>query len=297
MNKILITGIDGFLGLYLAKTSNLKNCEIVGTYFNYNESYKHFGFDTQFLDITDFSKVQDMLSSFNPNIIIHTAGLSNVDEAEKFPDKSYKTTVIGTWNIAQWCKKNNAKLMYCSSNAIFSGDDAPYNENAIPNPTNEYGKHKFMAESLVRFLEYHLIFRLILMYGWNYHTRHNPVTYVIESLSAGKKLNMVAGYSYINPLYVGACCDAIWNSISKEINKEIYHIAGAERVDRYELAIKTAKVFNLDQSLITPVDNDFFASLAHRPFDSTYINLKAEKELNFKPLSLEEGLNIMKKQM
>ena len=132
------------------------------------------------------------------------------------------------------------------------------------------------------------------MYGWNYNARMNPVTYVIKSLREGKKLSMVKNSSYINPLYINSCCKGIWQSLDLKKDREVYHLSGKDRCDRYNLALITAEVFNLNKNLISPVPDIYFSSLAKRPYDTSYITEKAEMELGFNPLTLKEGLTLMK---
>jgi len=294
--NIVVTGIEGFLGNYLAKTYDSEKYVLQGTYFNKDRILPKFLLPAIFLDITDKKEVFKVLDKMHPDIIIHTAGNSNTDVSENNPTQCYKATVGGTKNIADWCKLNYKQLVYCSTNAIFSGDDAPYNETSIPYPINRYGMHKYLAENIASTVNTHLIFRLILMYGWNYSTRMNPVTFVIKALREGKKINMVENSSYVNPLNIISCCDGIWKGIELNKDREIYHLAGKNKCDRYDLALKVAEVFDLDKSLISPVPDNFYSSLAKRPYDSSYITTKAEVELGFKPLTLEEGLSLMKKE-
>lgn len=289
--KIYIIGVNGFLGSYLLKTCNRDKYIVYGSC---NKKYDADNSGLDILDITDRKNVFEKLNEKQPDIVILTAGISNVDYAEKNPYESYNIIVGGTKNIADWCKINKKQLVNCSSNAIFSGDDAPYSETSLPFPVNTYGQHKYISECITRELDSYLIFRLILMYGWNYQSRMNPVTFVIQSLREGKKISMVANSSYINPLYIYSCCEGIWKGIDMEKDREIYHLAGKERCDRYQLALATAEVFGLEASLISPVPDSYFSSLAKRPYDSSYITSKAEKELGFKPLSLKEGLSLMK---
>jgi len=244
----------------------------------------------------DENNVIKVLNFYKPNIVIHTAGLSNVDVAEKNPEVSYDINVKGTYYIAQWCNKNNAILIFCSTNAVFYGNLAPYDESSLPLPINEYGRHKCIAERIVMATNNYLIFRLILLYGWNYHARHNPVTMVIEELKNNKKMYMVKGASYINPLYVKNACEGIISAIKKEKNKEIYHLGGGDIVDRYELAIKTAEIFNLNKELIIPVNDDYYKMLSPRPYNTSYSTLKAQKELDFNAISLYDGLDKMKEE-
>ncbi|MBI3500641.1 MAG: NAD(P)-dependent oxidoreductase [Bacteroidetes bacterium] len=294
--KIFITGINGFLGTYLAKTYDKGKYILYGSHYNQGEKKPKNLLHYNFLDVSDKKNVCAELDEKNPDIVIHTAGISNVDLSEKNPSLCYNITVGGTKNIADWCKLNHKQLVYCSSNAIFSGDGAPYGETSLPYPVNIYGMHKYIAESIASTVNSHLIFRIILMYGWNYNTRMNPVTYIIKSLREGKKLSMVENSSYINPLYINSCCDGIWQAIALKKDREIYHLAGKDRCDRYNLALTTAEVFGLDRSLISPVPDNYFSSLAKRPYDTSYATAKAEKELGFKLLTLKEGLSLMKQE-
>lgn len=292
--KILVTGIEGFLGTYLAKSHDSEKYLLQGTYFDKYAELPENVIGLNYLDITDRNEVSAVLSEICPDIIIHTAGNSNTDISENNPALCYNTTVYGTKNIADWCNLNHKQLIYCSTNAIFSGDEAPYNESSIPFPVNKYGMHKYIAERLAATVDSYLIYRLILMYGWNYSTRMNPVTYVIRALCEGKKLNMVEKSSFVNPLYINSCCDGIWRGIALEKDREVYHLAGKDKYDRYNLALAVAEVFDLDKKLISPVPDEYFASLAKRPFDSSYITTKAEIELGFKSITLKDGLLKMK---
>jgi len=297
MKKVLITGIDGFLGRYLAKTSDKNLYAIQGTTFHLENVNVGGDIPVQFMDISDHSAVNEVLSAVQPDIVIHTAGNSNVDVAERNPDKSYNTTVRGTWNIANWCKSNDCKLVYSSTNAIFSGDYAPYNELSIPRPVNVYGQHKYIAENIAAMVPFNLIFRIILLYGWNFDARMNPVTFVLEALKMGRELKMVNKASYTNPLYVQSVCEGIWKGITMEKNAEIYHLAGGETCDRYELALAVAEVFDLDKRLISPVPDSYYNSLAKRPYDTSYDMVKAIREIGFRPVNLKEGLLLMKEEI
>ncbi len=295
MKTILITGIEGFLGYYLYDALKNLNYEIKGSYFP--DNYKlDIEVDSMYMNLTDEGNVNKVLEFYKPDIIIHTAGLSNVDVAEKTPEVSYDINVKGTYYISKWCQNNGSLLIFCSTNAIFYGNSAPYDESSLPLPINEYGRHKYIAERIVATIDNYLIFRLILLYGWKYNARHNPVTMVIEGLRNNKKMYMVKGSSYINPLYVRNACEGIVSAIEKGKNKEIYHLGGKDVVDRYELSLKTAEVFNLNKELLIPVGEDYYKSLACRPYNTSYCTIKAQNELDFDAISLYDGLEKMKKE-
>ena len=143
------------------------------------------------------------------------------------------------------------------------------------------------------FNEY-LIVRLILMYGWNnINERKNLVTFLLGKLKNKEAVNMVTDV-YENPLSAYRCSDVIWSLIDKD-KQGVYHVAGKDIVNRYEYAITIADIFGLNKDLIRPVDSSFFPDIAPRPKNTSYLTLKLEKELDYIPLSLRDGLNEMRR--
>ena len=245
-------------------------------------------------DICDKDSMEKIFRDSKPEVVIHTAGAANVDYCEKHPDETRRSNVIGTKIITELCKKHGSKVVFISTNAVFDGKDAPYSEDSAPSPINSYGRMKLEAEEMVRGSGLkHLIVRPILMYGWNNeHERSNTVTWLIEKLRKGEKVNMVNDV-YENPLFNISCAEIIWLLVNS--NKEgIYHVAGRDVVNRYEFVRAIADVFGLGSHLINEVTSDFFAGLALRPRNTSYNTAKIEKELNVKMLGLREGLTIMK---
>ncbi|MEK7616880.1 MAG: SDR family oxidoreductase [Patescibacteria group bacterium] len=281
--RIVFTGITGLLGGYFLKGGDL-NFEITGV------SSKDF-------NISDKKKVLDFVNDLNPRIIVHAASAGNVDYCEKHPDEAYAVNVEGTRNIIEAAKKINAKIIFLSSNAIYDGDSAPYDEKKIPNPVDIYGKTKVEGEKLIikSDLKY-VILRLITMYGWPQKGgRQNPVTWMIDNLKREQRINVVNDI-YNNHLWAGQAAEALWEVIRENISG-VYNIAGADCISRYDLALKVAEVFGLDQSLISPVTSDFFKNIAKRPKNTCFNTSKMEKQLGIKPLSIIQGLNLMKKEL
>ena len=280
--RIVFTGITGLLGGYFLKSKD--------------STFEVIGVSREDFDIKDTVKVGDFIKKVNPKIIIHAASAGNVDYCEKNPEEAYRVNVKGTQNIIDGAKKVNAKVIFLSSNAIYDGNNPPYDEKSKHNPIDVYGKTKVEGEQLIikSNLNY-CILRLITMYGWPQPGgRTNPVTWVIDNLKKGQKINVVNDI-YNNHLWAGQAAEVIWEVIKKNI-EGIYNIAGGDCISRYDLARKVAKVFELDSSLINPVSSDFFKSIAKRPKNTCFNTEKMEKELDIKPLTVKEGLRLMKRE-
>jgi len=107
-----------------------------------------------------------------------------------------------------------------------------------------------------------LIVRPILMYGWHApEARVNPVTWLLDRLVKERPTHLVADV-YENPLWLHQCAEAIWRML--QLGKAgIFHLAGKDVVNRYEFATYVARVFDLDASLLHPVDNSFSQTWHH----------------------------------
>jgi len=292
--KVLITGGKGLLGSSLIKTGNKTN-HLLWTYFK-NPPKTHNN-NAVYLDLNNYKGIETVFSDFKPDIVIHTAGNGNVDWCEKNKDQAYTINVSGTKNIVLACRKYNSKIIYISSNAVFDGTSAPYNESSLPNPINFYGHTKIICEHTVKaFMPDHVIVRPILMYGWDSEgERSNPTTWLIKMLKENKTVKMVDDI-YVNPLYAVDCANIIWKIIEKN-KKGTFHLGGRDCINRYEMAIQTARVFGLDERLIEPVKNDYFKDIAPRPFNTCYDTTKMQKELGIKPGVFIDCLTLMKKEM
>lgn len=130
------------------------------------------------------------------------------------------------------------------------------------------------------------------MYYWLLHgQRTNPVAFTVSQLRAKQELMMVNDV-WEKPLYNIYCAEAIWQVTKKEI-PGVMHLAGQTRLNRYELAVATAKAFHLDPDLIKEVDSSFFPALTPRPRDTTFRIDRMIERLGMQPLSLNEGLKRM----
>lgn len=291
--KILITGGTGLLGKALIETVD-SNYEIVATYLgNYAVEDTHQVKYTK-LDTRDKAGYEYLCRDFKPKVVIHTASIGSPDYAEKNKELTWEVNVRGTQNILSICERSDAKFLYISSNGIYDGNKAPYGEEDEAKPINYYGQTKLEGERIVQKAKIpYAIIRPILMYGWPHSfERDNIVTFALSKLEQCEVVNAYDDV-YLNPLFNRSCAEAIWK-IVKEEKYNVFNIAGAERVTIYKLIQEVANVFKLNRDLIKPVQQGFFNELVKRPSDTSYKTEKMEKALGIKPLSLKEGLSIMR---
>ncbi|MBI4061472.1 MAG: SDR family oxidoreductase [Elusimicrobia bacterium] len=292
MKTILITGGTGLLGKGMEETAP-KDWRIVSLHqrdYTVDASRaEHIA-----LDIREKKLVDALFSKHKFDAVIHAAGIASVDYVEKHYAESLESNLVGTLNISSAARRAGVYMTYVSTNAVFDGRKAPYAENDAPNPVNKYGQIKLQCERLVsETLTDFSIMRPILMYGWNHPvTRSNTVTWIDDKLRRGETVEMVDDVTE-NPLYNLQCGAALWAMVRKR-PAGIFHVAGKDRCNRYEFALKIAKAFGLDSSLIKRVSSKRFPDIAKRPPNTTLRVQRMEKELGVPAVSLEDGLKSMK---
>ena len=131
--RILVIGANGFIGSYLFNLIKEKH-DVTGT-STHDRNFK-------ILDIAELNKTSKFLHKINPDTIYLPAGITNLDYIENHPEETARANVLGVRNIAGYCKENNCKLVFFSSDSVFDGRKGPYSENDEPNPINIYGKQK-----------------------------------------------------------------------------------------------------------------------------------------------------------
>lgn len=290
--RILVTGSNSLLGKALWESAP-PNANLLLTDLP-DKKISHPVFACEPLDVTEKPQVTRLVKRFKPQVILHLAALSNVDFCEHHPKQAYAVNVQGTKNIIGSAKRIGAKILFTSSNGIFNGTKAPYNERHRPKPIHSYGKTKFQAEKLIQQSKIPcIITRLITMYGWPPEgARQNPVTWTLKKLENSETLHMVSD-CFINPLYAASAAEAIWKLIQADLNG-IYHIAGKTRVNRYTWTVEIAKTFSYDTRNIKPVASSFFPQLTPRPRNTCFDTRKIQKRINWKPLTLKDGLKRMR---
>jgi dTDP-4-dehydrorhamnose reductase len=290
--KILITGANGLLGQSLTARLLEQGHQVLGTgrgvarYAADNEqSYSYAD-----VDITDGVAIEDLIISSAPEIIVHAAAMTNVDQCELNKSDCYNSNVGATRFIIDAAKVVRAKLIYVSTDFIFDGEAGPYAEDAEPAPVNYYGSTKLIAENAVKEsgLQW-AIARTILVYGVAPTTgRTNIVSWVKQSLEDSKPIKMVTD-QWRTPTFVHDLADGIVLIIEKNVTG-IFHLSGEEMMTPYELAVSAAKFFKLDEKLIGEAHSPEIKQPATRPAKTGFVIDKAKKVLGYAPVSFQEGL-------
>jgi len=275
--KILITGITGLLGTELVKLLG-EDHEVTGI----AQKSSLPGCKVHNIDIGEEQKVYEIISRINPDIVIHAATMTNVDECEKQQDLAYRVNALGTRNIAVACQRFDTVLCYISTDYAFSGSQPPeagYTEYDAIDPISVYAKSKVAGEQYVRnLLNKFFIVRTSWLFG---PSRRNFVSQIAESLLAGKGIK-AASDMISAPTHVGDLSYALSHLIQTRLYGT-YHLTNYGFASRYDIAARIAAFTQTDKRLIEKVKLDDLKLPARRPHFSGLRNYVWSLE-GFKPL-------------
>lgn len=297
--KVLITGANGLLGQKLVNLLHGKEgIDVVATSQGKRKLPSHLaGVIYACLDVTNKNEVHDAISFFKPDFIVHTAALTDVDKCELQKELCWTINVEATKNVVQAAQLNGSFLLHISTDFIFDGEDGPYDEEAVPNPVNHYGHSKLAAENIIKSSSVDwAIVRTLSIYG---HApllnRSNIILWVKNNLE-NKKTIPVVDDQWRTPTLAEDLALGCY-LIIKGRHKGIFNISGKELLTPYQMALQTARFFNLDPQYINEVNSSIFKQVAKRPSKTGLIITKAENILNYQPHSFSEGINLLASQL
>lgn len=295
--KILVTGANGLLGQKLVMLLDAqRDIELVATGRGHNRNPAG-GYTYLSCDLTSDAEVQDLIHQTNPDCVIHCAAMTQVDECELHPEACTAINVAATGYLINACEKTGAYLLYLSTDFIFDGTRKLLTEEDQPNPISVYGHSKLQAENLVRRsrLKWAIV-RTVLVYGVAHDlSRSNIVLWVKQRLEHQRPIRVVND-QWRTPTLAEDLAYGCW-LVAKDAHQGVFHISGDVLLSPYDLALKTASVFDLDTSLITPVNASTFTQAGKRPPKTGFDIRKARDVLGFRPTTLDEGLAVVKTQL
>ncbi|RYY40719.1 MAG: SDR family oxidoreductase [Chitinophagaceae bacterium] len=287
MQTVLITGANGFVGNYLSEKL-AQHANVIAT--GKGDCRLSFTAPTLRyveLDITAEAQVETVLFGVKPDCIIHCAAISKPDLCEQDHALADGVNVDATRHLL--AHAGGAHFIYLSTDFVFDGAKGFYREDDEQSPVNYYGLTKKRAEELVHgYAGPWTIVRTVLVYGAPRAGRGNLLTMVADALAEGKSLRIFSD-QLRTPTYVEDLVDALVK-ITLEHRAGTWHVSGADARTPFEMAVATARLLGLDETLIAPETEQTFAQPARRPPKTGFDISKAVRELDYKPTSFEEGL-------
>lgn len=260
--KVLVTGIGGQLGHDVVRELEKRGQEVVGV-------------GRAEMDITDEGKVREVIRTCAPDAVIHCSAYTAVDRAEEEDDLCHQVNVEGTKYIAEACAELDCKMIYISTDFVFSGEgERPWETDDEAGPINVYGKTKYEGELEVKSrLNKWFIVRISWVFGYNGNN------FVKTMLRLGKENGAVkvVADQIGSPTYTRDAAVLLADLVQTE-KYGVYHASNEGFCSWYEFAKEIFQAAGMDEVSVTPITSDEFPAKAKRPFNSRMSKKKLVKE-------------------
>jgi dTDP-4-dehydrorhamnose reductase len=298
MKKIIVTGSNGLLGQKVTELSiQDPEIELIATSIGPNRHNLKDGYTYEELDVLDLDRLNELVEIYQPDSIIHTAAMTNVDACEAERAKCYALNVQSVKNLVDVCESKGIQLVHLSTDFIFDGENGPYTEEAEPNPLSYYGETKLESELILKNSSCRwAILRTIIVYGVvNDMSRSNIVLWAKGALEKGEPIHVVND-QWRMPTLAEDLAECCLLAVKKHASG-VFNVSGKDLMSILEIVERVADHYGLNKSLIKAISAESLNQAAKRPKKTGFILDKAIVELGYSPHSFEEGMAFMDKQL
>jgi dTDP-4-dehydrorhamnose reductase len=232
--NLLVIGGSGLLGLRITRQARLAGHSVVATFHASVPPID--GADWRRLDIRRRDDVTALALHARPDVIINAA----------YRQSDWETTADGAAHVALAAAAAGARLVHVSSDAIFSGTAASYDETRQPDPVTPYGAAKAAAETAVKGISpAAIIARTSLIIG----DGDSPHERLVHELASGAATGVLFADEVRCPVHVADLASALLE-LAASTHAGICHVAGPDAISRYELGLLIAARDGLDQAAL-----------------------------------------------
>lgn len=252
--RVLVTGINGFIGSYVASKFKNAGYEVVGLDRDYSGNiYKVYRINMM------QDNISDILGEERPEIIIHCAGLANVSYSLRHIEEDFNANTVVVYRLLEAMRQNNlqsSRLVLMSSAAVYGQPvQLPISENATLNPMSPYALHKKMAEDIcLYFIEnYQFDIRILRVFSaFGPGLRKQIFWDMYQKIRNDGRLDLYGtGKESRDYIYIDDLVEAIFLiALDVKSNYTIWNVANGEEVTIKEVAEVFAKNVGMDGSKI-----------------------------------------------
>ena len=241
--KIILTGGLGFIGTALIEKKSKHQFIVCTKNVKKNtEKFKNVIFEIVKIESEKFA---DMIKKHKPDLVIHLASYTGLQNCEENPSKAFTTNVYGTYNVINSCLVNKIRLMFLSSKEVYGMTTNDVEENHLLKPTNVYGITKKLAEEMIVFenKKSNLVFTILRVTNVYGPGSTKGVNKMIQSAIKDKKLFLNGGDQLVNLIFIDKLVDIIFNIINDERTfNQIFNVGSFENISIKEFANIISKI-------------------------------------------------------
>lgn len=283
--RVLVTGASGLLGGRLAAIL-AQRADVVAACHRASVPE---GLPGVPFDLLSPSSVEAAFASARPSVVVHAAALADADACERDPDAARRHNVDGSAQVARLARRHGARLIALSTDLVLDGRRASSDERVPAGPLLVYGRTKHEGEEVVLAeAPDAVVVRVALVVGRGHGPRRTASEAIADALRAGRRVRLFTD-QYRTPVDPESVADLIERLMSSSVAGR-FHAGGAERVSRYELGQRVARLLGLPTDGLVPVGQGEVPLGAPRPADVSLDIARARRELGWEPRSLDVAL-------
>jgi dTDP-4-dehydrorhamnose reductase len=288
---VLITGGSGLLALNWALTYREQHRVVLGLHSRHVALR---GVEVCLIDLGTVEGVVKALDLVQPNVVIHTAGLTSVEQCQADPMLARHVNVTLAINVAQACNKRGVTLIHISTDHLFSGEKSEHDEAEYVSPLNEYAQTKAEAERCVAAACPTALIIRTNFYGWGTRYRNSFSDTILQALRSGQPISLFTDvfYTPIIASVLATTCHELVNSGQSGV----FNVAGDRRVSKYEFGRAVARSFGLDEGFVKPGQLSDVRGLVRRPRDMSLSTKLVTSVLGHGLGCLSEHLQALRRQ-
>jgi dTDP-4-dehydrorhamnose reductase len=268
--KIIIAGASGYIGEFLSRRLS-------------QDGHKIKPLDrTHGCDIRNKQNVANLFADFMPTVVIDCLDFGTLKEVQENQEKASSVIVGGANTLAGLAKIHDAYIIQMSTSYVFAGNGIKHNEFDTPKPFNAYAALKLIAESACH--KSGLILRMSGVYGYKREKSDNLDLWAISEWKKGSIIKAFELY-YSTPTFIGDLADVVSNAIKSRAT-DLYHVAGPDRMNRYDFFLKLAERMGHDWTCVVPsreIDG-------LRPLDGSLDSSLVQRELGVEMHDVRDGM-------
>lgn len=281
--KVIVVGASGFLGsrVYLEFS---KSYTVVGTF-----NRTRLGSELLFLDAANIDQVRDFFSSYKPDVVINCSGLTNLDQCEMYPEKSWVLNSRIPVNLSIVAKEFGALFIHVSTDNFLVPEHSVRDELAQVSAINVYGLHKIMAENFIQNISGDHIILRTNFFGIGSRTSPNFLEWIVDSALASREI-VAFNDVFFTPVSLEFLICTIEMLIDEGF-RGLMNIGASETLSKYDFIMKVFDSLAGDSGLVSSGSITQSCLIALRPRDMSLDSTKLSKLFGKSVPSIDQMIN------